>query len=78
MSLWQLEKNEDYDLIDPHTQKAVEKVNSKEVFDLIVRQAHKNGEPGVIFIDRMNEFNPTPKLGKYESTNPWGAGLASL
>jgi ribonucleoside-diphosphate reductase alpha chain len=67
-----LEKNEDYDLIDPHTQKVVEKVNSKEVFDLIVKQAHKNGEPGVIFIDRMNEFNPTPKLGKYESTNPCG------
>ncbi len=67
-----LEKNEDYDLIDPHTQKPVKKINSKEVFDLIVKQAHKNGEPGVIFIDRMNQFNPTPKLGKYESTNPCG------
>lgn len=67
-----LEKQEDYDLIDPHTQKVVKRINTKEVFDLIVKQAHKNGEPGVIFIDRMNEFNPTPKLGKYESTNPCG------
>ncbi|OQB12524.1 MAG: Ribonucleoside-diphosphate reductase NrdZ [Candidatus Omnitrophica bacterium ADurb.Bin205] len=67
-----LDKGEDYDLIDPHTHKSVQKINSKEVFDLIVKQAHKNGEPGIIFIDRMNEFNPTPKLGIYESTNPCG------
>ncbi|MFA5095969.1 MAG: vitamin B12-dependent ribonucleotide reductase, partial [Candidatus Omnitrophota bacterium] len=67
-----LEKGEDYDLIDPHTHKATQQISSKAVFDLIVKQAHKNGEPGVIFIDRMNEFNPTPKLGKYESTNPCG------
>ena len=67
-----LEKAENYDLIDPHTHKPVKQVNSKEVFDLVVKQAHKNGEPGIIFIDRMNEFNPTPKLGKYESTNPCG------
>ena len=67
-----LEKGEDYDLIDPHTKKPVQRLNTKFVFDLIVKQAHKNGEPGVIFIDRMNEFNPTPKLGAYESTNPCG------
>jgi ribonucleoside-diphosphate reductase alpha chain len=69
-----LEKGEEYDLIDPRTQNTVKRLNTKEVFDLIVKQAHKNGEPGVIFIDRMNEFNPTPKLGKYESTNPCVAG----
>jgi ribonucleoside-diphosphate reductase alpha chain len=69
-----LEKGEDYDLIDPRTQKAVRRLNTKEVFDLIVKQAHKNGEPGIIFIDRMNEFNPTPKLGAYESTNPCVVG----
>jgi len=67
-----LEKGQHYDLIDPHTHKPVKQVDPKEVFDLIVKQAHKNGEPGVIFIDRMNEFNPTPKLGTYESTNPCG------
>ncbi len=67
-----LAKGEDYDLIDPHTQKPVQKINSKDVFNLIVKQAHKNGEPGIIFIDRINQYNPTPKLGKIESTNPCG------
>ncbi|KPK97942.1 MAG: ribonucleotide-diphosphate reductase subunit alpha [Omnitrophica WOR_2 bacterium SM23_72] len=67
-----LEAGEEYDIIDPHTQKIVKRLNAREVFDLIVKQAHKNGEPGVIFIDRMNTFNPTPRLGKYESTNPCG------
>ena len=65
-----LSRGEDYDLIDPHTKKPVKRFNSREVFELIVRQAHKNGEPGIIFMDRMNEFNPTPQLGEYESTNP--------
>ncbi len=67
-----LAKGEDYDLIDPHTHKPVQKINSKDVFNLIVKQAHKNGEPGIIFIDRINQYNPTPKLGKIESTNPCG------
>ncbi|MFH1269749.1 MAG: vitamin B12-dependent ribonucleotide reductase [Candidatus Omnitrophota bacterium] len=67
-----LKNCEDYDLIDPHTNKSVQRLNAKEVFDLIIKQAHKNGEPGIIFIDRMNDFNPTPRLGKYESTNPCG------
>ena len=67
-----LENGQDYELIDPHTKKPVHAINTKDVFDLIVKQAHKNGEPGVVFIDRMNAFNPTPKLGKYESTNPCG------
>jgi len=67
-----LENNEEYDLIDPHTQKVVKRISTKEVFDLIVKQAHKNGEPGVIFIDRINQGNPTPRLGMIESTNPCG------
>ncbi len=67
-----LGKGEDYDLIDPSTKKVVKQLNTKEVFDLIVKMAWKNGEPGIIFIDRMNEFNPTPKVGTYESTNPCG------
>jgi len=67
-----LERGEDYDLIDPHTHQVTNRLNTREVFDLIIKQAHKNGEPGVVFIDRMNRFNPTPKLGNYESTNPCG------
>ncbi|MBU3958917.1 MAG: ribonucleoside reductase class II, partial [Candidatus Omnitrophica bacterium] len=65
-----LKNEQEYDLIDPHTNKPVQRLNAKEIFDLIVKQAHKNGEPGIIFIDRINRDNPTPKLGKIESTNP--------
>ncbi|MBM3245060.1 MAG: vitamin B12-dependent ribonucleotide reductase [Candidatus Omnitrophica bacterium] len=67
-----LENGEDYDLIEPHSKKVVQSLNTKTVFDLIVKQAHKNGEPGIIFIDCVNQSNPTPKLGKIESTNPCG------
>ena len=66
------QKGEDYDLIDPHTKKAVGKLNAREVFDLIVKMAWTNGEPGIVFIDRMNRDNPTPSLGEIESTNPCG------
>ncbi|MCQ9206597.1 MAG: adenosylcobalamin-dependent ribonucleoside-diphosphate reductase [Omnitrophica bacterium] len=67
-----VKKNEDYDLIDPHSKKPIKKLNARDVFNLIVKMAWKNGEPGIIFIDKMNEFNPTPKIGLYESTNPCG------
>ncbi|MFA5125341.1 MAG: vitamin B12-dependent ribonucleotide reductase [Patescibacteria group bacterium] len=65
-------KDEEYDLIDPNTHKAVHRLKAKEVFELMVKMAHKNGEPGIIFIDRINNNNPTPQLGKIESTNPCG------
>jgi len=67
-----VKRGEDYNLIEPHSKEPVGKLNAKEVFDLIVKQAHKNGEPGIIFIDRMNKDNPTPKIGAIESTNPCG------
>jgi len=67
-----LKNNQEYDVVDPHANKIVQRLNTNEVFDLIVKQAHKNGEPGMIFIDRINQDNPTPKLGKIESTNPCG------
>jgi len=65
-------KNEEYSLIDPHNGVEVSKANAREVFDKIAQFAHKNGEPGIIFIDRINEHNPTPHLGEIESTNPCG------
>lgn len=65
-------ENRDYDLINPRTGKPVKKMNASKVFDLIVTMAWKNGEPGIIFIDRMNKFNPTPHIGEIESTNPCG------
>jgi ribonucleoside-diphosphate reductase alpha chain len=67
-----LQEDKEYDLIDPHGNEFVRKIHPKEVFDLVVKQAHKNGEPGIIYIDRLNQGNPTPKLGAIESTNPCG------
>jgi ribonucleoside-diphosphate reductase alpha chain len=62
----------DYNLINPHNQEVFGKLNAREVFDKIVSGAWKTGDPGIVFIDRINQDNPTPKLGKIESTNPCG------
>lgn len=67
-----LEKGADYDLINPRTKKPVGKKSAREVFGLIAKGAWKSGEPGVLFIDRINRANPTPKLGEFEATNPCG------
>jgi ribonucleoside-diphosphate reductase alpha chain len=65
-------KGEDYDLINPRTGKAEKRLNAGAVFDLIVNTAWRTGDPGLIFLDEINRHNPTPKLGKIESTNPCG------
>lgn len=64
--------DEEYDLINPRSGKIVKRLKAKEVFDLIVHQAWKNGEPGIVFLDRINATNPTPSLGEIEATNPCG------
>ena len=62
----------EYELINPHTRGVVGKLSAKEVFDQMAAMAWKSGDPGVVFIDRINQDNPTPQLGKIESTNPCG------
>ncbi len=69
-----VKKRQKYDLINPKNGKVVKKLDANNVFDLIVHYAWENGEPGIIFIDRINDDNPTPKLGEIESTNPCVVG----
>jgi ribonucleoside-diphosphate reductase alpha chain len=63
---------EGYELINPNTKGAEGRLNARKVFELIGRVAWEKGDPGVIFIDRINDFNPTPHLGEIEATNPCG------
>lgn len=65
-------KKSTYDLIDPSTQKKIEKKEAAEVYQALVNQAWLNGDPGIIFLDRINRDNTTPGLGDIESTNPCG------
>ena len=67
-----VKKKKKYNLINPRDGQIQKQLDANKVFDLIVDYAWKNGEPGVIFIDRINKDNPTPKLGEIESTNPCG------
>jgi ribonucleoside-diphosphate reductase alpha chain len=65
-------KKAKYDLIDPSNQKKIEKKDAAELYQALVNQAWLNGDPGIIFLDRINRDNTTPDLGDIESTNPCG------
>ncbi|HHY93598.1 MAG TPA: hypothetical protein GX513_01115, partial [Firmicutes bacterium] len=69
-----VQKDGEYDLISPRTGRAVARLRAREVFDRIVDGAWRNGEPGIVFLDRLNRDNPTPQLGQIESTNPCVTG----
>jgi ribonucleoside-diphosphate reductase alpha chain len=67
-----VEKDDEYDLVSPRNKGVVKRLHARRVFDTVVNMAWKNGDPGIIFLDRINQHNPTPHVGKVESTNPCG------
>ncbi len=67
-----LEQNRDYPLVNPRTRRSVRRLKAAEVFDRLVGAAWRTGEPGIIFLDSINDTAPTPHIGQIESTNPCG------
>jgi ribonucleoside-diphosphate reductase alpha chain len=67
-----LAKDDEYDLINPRTKQSIKRLKAKEVLEAIVSAAWESGDPGILFLDRINGANPTPELGEIESTNPCG------
>lgn len=65
-----VENDDMFDLVDPASGEVVSTVRARGLFDEIVTYAHRNGEPGVVFIDRANAENPVPHIAEYEATNP--------
>jgi ribonucleoside-diphosphate reductase alpha chain len=67
-----LAKDDEYDLINPRTKQSIQRLKAREVLEAIVSAAWETGDPGILFLDRVNGANPTPELGEIESTNPCG------
>ena len=67
-----VENDGEYDILNPRTKETVTRYKAREIFEKIVNHAWKNGDPGIIFLDRLNKDNPTPHIGTIESTNPCG------
>ncbi len=62
----------DFDLVEPRTKAVVRTLRARTLFENIIRHAHRNGEPGVLFLDAANRSNPVPHLYELEATNPCG------
>ncbi len=67
-----VENDDEYPLIAPHTGFEKDRLKAREVFSLLVQKAWESGDPGIVFLDRVNRDNPTPDQGEIESTNPCG------
>jgi len=69
-----LRRDDFYDLVDPHTHEITNRLRAREVWNAIIDSAWRTGDPGLIFIDRINDSpaNPTPEVGLIEATNPCG------
>ena len=67
-----VEADEEYWLINPRNNEKVKKLKARDVWNIMARSAWASGDPGVVFIDEINRHNPTPKIGRIDSTNPCG------
>lgn len=67
-----VEKDRDWELVNPRTGEVVNRVSARSIFELATTMAWKNGDPGLIFLDQINKFNPTPQIGPIESVNLCG------
>lgn len=65
-----VEENGEYWLVNPRSKEKTKKLNARDVWTQMARSAWASGDPGVVFIDEINRYNPTPKVGMMESTNP--------
>ncbi len=69
-----VENNDEYEVVNPRTKEVVTRYNARDIFKNIIYHAWKNGDPGIVFLERLNRDNPTPGLGVIESTNPCVSG----
>jgi ribonucleoside-diphosphate reductase alpha chain len=67
-----VEADQEYWLVNPRNKEKVKLLKAREVWNLIARSAWASGDPGIVFIDEINRYNPTPKVGRIQSTNPCG------
>jgi len=67
-----VENGGDYEMTNPRNNKCSQRMNARDVFKKVVSNAWENGEPGIVFIDEINRHNPTPHIGRIDSTNPCG------
>ncbi len=67
-----VEKNKEYDIVNPHTGRIIRKTNARSLFEMICFSAWKTGDPGMLFVDEINRKNQVPGLGRLEATNPCG------
>jgi ribonucleoside-diphosphate reductase alpha chain len=67
-----VESDEQYWLVNPRNAEKVKQLKAREVWRLMAHSAWASGDPGVVFIDEINRGNPTPAVGRIESTNPCG------
>ncbi|MDP2848838.1 MAG: vitamin B12-dependent ribonucleotide reductase [Humidesulfovibrio sp.] len=67
-----VEKDEEYDLVAPNNKEVRDRLKAREVFAMLVQKAWESGDPGMVFLDRINRDNPTPLQGEIEATNPCG------